>query len=345
MTDIETPRMRAIAGGRRVSDAFRLTMPGLLASAIVAIAATSLSEHYAAPVMLFALLLGMALNFLSTEGRCVAGIDFSAKHLLRWSIALLGAQMTATDLAGLGITPIVTMAAAVALTIAFGALLAPLIGLDRRVGALTGGAVAICGASAALAIAAILPKTDTSERDTAFTVIGVTALSTLAMIVYPTIATLLHFDHRAAGIFFGGTIHDVAQVAGAGFSISDETGQLATLTKLFRVMLLLPAVYILGQLFAGDRKSTGTATPAIPGFLIGFAVLAALNSMHAIPQAALPVLAQISRWGLVIAIAAMGMKTSLRAVATLGFRPVLLLVAETVLLAAMVIAAIVWLPG
>ncbi|ETR78339.1 membrane protein [Afipia sp. P52-10] len=345
MTDIETPRLRAFAGGRRIGDILRLTMPGLLASVVVAIAATSLSEHYAAPVMLFALLLGMALNFLFEEGRCVAGINFAAKHVLRWSIALLGAQMTAADLGSLGVAPIGTMVAGVAVTIAFGALAAPLLGLDRRVGALTGGAVAICGASAALAIAAILPKTETSERDTAFTVIGVTALSTLAMIIYPAIAAALHFDHRAAGIFLGGTIHDVAQVAGAGFSISDETGHLATLTKLFRVLLLLPAVYVLGLMFAGGQSEGVRATPAIPGFLIGFAALAALNSLHAIPQAALPVLAQVSRWGLVVAIAALGMKTSIRAVAKLGFRPVLLLVAETLLLMLLVIAAITWLPG
>jgi uncharacterized integral membrane protein (TIGR00698 family) len=345
MTDIETPRVRALASGRRISDAFRLYMPGLLASATVAIAATSLSEHYTAPVMLFALLLGMALNFLSEEGRCVAGIDFAAKHVLRWSIALLGAQMTAADLSSLGAAPVGTMVVGVAATIAFGALTAPLLGLDRRVGALTGGAVAICGASAALAIAAILPKTETSERDTAFTVIGVTALSTLAMIIYPAIAAALHFDHRAAGIFLGGAIHDVAQVAGAGFSISDETGHIATLTKLFRVLLLLPAVYLLGLMFAGGRSEGARATPAIPGFLIGFAVLAALNSLHAIPQAALPTLAQISRWGLVAAIAALGMKTSIRSVAKLGFRPVILLVAETILLMLLVIAAILWLPN
>jgi uncharacterized membrane protein YadS len=76
-------------------------------------------------------------------------------------------------------------------------------------------------------------------------VIGVTALSTIAMVIYPLIIALFHLDHAAIGVFLGGTIHDVAQVVGAGFTVSEETGNVATFTKLLRVAMLLSVVVAL----------------------------------------------------------------------------------------------------
>ena len=95
-------------------------------------------------------------------------------------------------------------------------------GFQSLFGLLSGGATAICGASAALALAAALPAHPLKERATLFTVVGVSALSTLAMIVYPMIAHALGLDSRAAGVFLGATIHDVAQVVGAGYSMSQR---------------------------------------------------------------------------------------------------------------------------
>src|SRR5262245_953586 len=199
-------------------------IPGLLASAVIAVAAAFLSQHYGVPVMLLALLLGMAFHFLSQEGRCVVGIDIAAKHILRIGVGLLGAQVTLDQVVGLGAGPVLLAIFAVVLTIGFGVAMARLMRLDNRLGLLTGGAVAICGASAALAIASVLPKDGNAQRDTIFTVIGVTTLSTVAMILYPIVAALLHLDRAATGIFLGATIHDVAQVVGAAFSLSQEAG-------------------------------------------------------------------------------------------------------------------------
>ena len=72
----------------------RTLFPGLLACGVVAAASTFLSEHYGAPVMLFALLLGMAMNFLSGEGPCAPGIEFAARQVLRFGVALLGLRIT-----------------------------------------------------------------------------------------------------------------------------------------------------------------------------------------------------------------------------------------------------------
>ena len=315
--------------------------PGVLVSLIIAVAATFLSEHYGGPVMLFALLLGMAFYFLSQEGACVAGIEFASKRILRVAVGLLGAQITIGEIMKLGATSVVLVIVAVTLTIFFGVLSARAAGLSRPFGILTAGAVAICGASAALAISSVLPKTETHERDTAFTVIAVTALSTMAMIIYPLIVALFHLDHAAIGVFLGGTIHDVAQVVGAGFSVSEETGNVATFIKLLRVAMLVPVVMVLSFLFRADN--TTKEGQKLPGFLVVFVVLVVISSLGVIPAPILAVLKSVSRWCLVTAIAALGMKTSLKAMADVGGRAIALIVAETVFLAVLVLVIVVWL--
>ena len=314
--------------------------PGVLVSVIIAVAATFLSERYGGPVMLFALLLGTAFYFLSQDGPCAAGIEFASKRVLRVAVGLLGAQITISEIMKLGPMPVVMVVAAVTLTILFGVAGARVAGVERPFGILTAGAVAICGASAALAISSVLPKGENHERDTVFTVIGVTALSTMAMIVYPIIIAFFHLDHAAIGVFLGGTIHDVAQVVGAGFSVSDETGNVATFTKLLRVAMLLPVVVILSFIYRAHN--TTQAGRRLPGFLVVFAVLVVVNSLGIIPLPALAALKGISRWCLVTAIAALGMKTSLKAMADVGGRAIGLIVAETVFLALLVFAFVLW---
>src|SRR5208282_5249909 len=116
-----------------------------------------------------------------------------------------------------------------------------------------------------------LPKNENSERDTILAVVLVTALSTLAMILYPALATVIGLNHVRAGVFLGGTIHDVAQVVGAGYTISPQTGDIATYVKLLRVTMLLPVVFTIAVVVArapGAAKSG--PRPPVPLFLLGF---------------------------------------------------------------------------
>lgn len=321
-----------------VNARLRSAAPGLAVLAVVAIAATFLSAQFRMSAMLFALVLGMFLNFLAEEGRCRAGIHLASTLVLRTGVALLGLRITLDQVVALGWGNVALVASALAATLLAGVLLGRLFGLGAAFGTLTGGAVAICGASAALAIASILPKHLNAERDASFTVIGVTALSTVAMIVYPIAVQAFGLDHHAAGVFLGGTIHDVAQVVGAGYSVSPEAGDTATIVKLFRVAMLLPACFVIGiALHAGGGKAARSA-PILPWFVVVFAVLVVLNSVGWLSMPVVSAGSEVSRWCLVIAMAAIGMKTSLRALADMGIRPVALVVAETLFLAVLVMA-------
>ena len=165
-----------------------------MVSVVIAVAAQFLAEHYGAPAMLMALLLGMAFNFLAEEGNCVAGIDYSARTILRLGVALLGVRISAELLVGLGPELIALVIVAVLATIGIGLLGARVLGRGWRLALMTGGSVAICGASAAMAIAAVLPRNQHSERNLLFTVLSVTVLSTLAMIAYPIISQVFELE-------------------------------------------------------------------------------------------------------------------------------------------------------
>ncbi|HYB10547.1 MAG TPA: putative sulfate exporter family transporter, partial [Alphaproteobacteria bacterium] len=313
---------------------------GVLASVVIAMAATFLSGRYGGPVMLFALLLGMPFHFLSLEGRCVAGINIAARMILRIGVGFLGARITISQIVSLGWKPFLSVICATLLTILVGAGIARAFKLQRDFGLLTGGATAICGASAALAIGTVLPRDRTSERDIIFAVIGVTTLSTLAMILYPLVAAVFHLSYVDQGVFLGGTIHDVAQVVGAGYSVSQQTGDVATVVKLLRVSMLLPVVLGLSLFLPGAARPAGTQALPVPGFLLGFAALVVLGSLGVIPAVVRDGLASISQWCLVIAIAALGMKTSIKALVQVGLRPIVLMVAETLFLAIFVLLVI-----
>ncbi len=318
----------------------RSLAPGVAICLVIGFAAMFLSDNYGAPVMLFALLLGLGFHFLSEEGPTVAGIQFASRDILRLGVALLGARITIGDITDLGWQSVVLVFAAVGSTIIFGAFFARVLGLSRENGLLSGGAVAICGASAALALSSVMPRHPNLERDTMITVIGVTTLSTIAMVAYPAFISGFGFDPHTAGIFLGATIHDVAQVVGAGYSISIEAGDTSTIVKLLRVAMLVPVVVAFGYLLKAPRAPDTPRQPILPWFLIGFLLLVLITSTGFVPQMVTDALSATSRLCLITAIAALGIKTSFQKLAVVGWRPVALMVAETIFIAAIVLAAI-----
>jgi uncharacterized integral membrane protein (TIGR00698 family) len=327
----------------RIHSQTRVLAPGFIVSLIVAAAASFLSEHYGAPVMLFALLLGMALNFLAGDGVCKAGIEFTARTVLRLGVALLGMRITLEQMAALGWKPVALVVMLVLVTIGVSVIAAKALGFQRLFGMLTGGATAICGASAALALAAALPHHPQKERATLFTVIGVSALSTTAMILYPMIANALSLSPQLAGIFLGATIHDVAQVVGAGYSLSTETGDTATVVKLMRVAMLLPVILCAAMITRRQGLDTsGKRPPLLPWFAVGFLLLAGINSTGWVVPAVQGAVNELSRWSLVVSISALGMKTQLKELVAVGIKPILLMVGETVFLAVLVLLVLHW---
>jgi uncharacterized integral membrane protein (TIGR00698 family) len=318
--------------------------PGLIFALIVAAAANFLSEHYTAPVMLYALLLGMTLNFLTEAPRSRPGIEFASKALLRIGVALLGLRIGWDQVTALGWMPVVMVVLIVTVTIGVSVLLAKAMGFSPLFGFLSGGATAICGASAAMALSAILPAHEKKEQATLFTVIGVSALSTIAMIAYPLIARATGLNDHQAGMFIGATIHDVAQVVGAGYAISPDAGDTATIIKLLRVAMLLPVILVAGYVTRNQSAPDAKRPPLLPWFVVGFVLLMVVNSINILPHPIVEAGDIVSRWCLITAIASIGIKTRLGEIVKLGIKPVLLMFAETILLAIMVLLVLKFSP-
>jgi len=310
---------------------------------MVSLAAGFVASLHRGPQLLYALFFGVCFHYLHDHERTRPGIDWCGKSLLRIGIALLGARITVAQISTLGWSTVGIVVAAVATTIAVGVLLARLLGMTTSQGLLSGGATAICGASAALAISAVLPRSREQERFTLVVVVGVTSLSTLAMLLYPSIARALELSPTLAGLFLGGTIHDVAQVIGAGYLMGPVTGDHATIVKLLRISTLAIVVAGVSMSALSQRRAVahdGPHPPLLPGFLQCFAALVALNSLGWIPQAVQSSLGEVSRASLVVAIAALGIRTSLTALLQAGWRCVVLLLLETFWLTGLMLGAV-----
>ncbi len=329
---------------------------GALICALVALAATFLSSQLGGPQLLYALLLGMSLNFLATDERIKPGIDACSRHVLRLGVALLGARITVEQVTQLGGSTALTVALGVLTTVALGLLLARVLRRPVDEGLIAGGSVAICGASAALAVASVLPPTKDNERFTLLVVAGVTLLSTLPMVLYPPIAQAMAqwqgWSVHDSGVFLGATIHDVAQVVAAAALIDGgghhEATATATIVKLFRVLLLVPLVFVVAALASLRHQHSGGVSTAIggqrlvPGFLLGFVALVAINSAGWVAEPVSTAAAHASRACLVLAIAAIGIKTQIADLLKLGWVPVAMIVSETVWLALWVLLSHPW---
>ncbi len=320
---------------------WRDVLPGLSVVAAGTLAAGFIADRYGPPLTLMALLMGLALNFLARQPQLASGLTLASRSLLRWGIVLLGLRVTFGQIADLGLATLAAIAGTVAVTIIFAVMAAKRLGFDRWFGMLAGGAVAICGASAALAIATTLGPRRATQAQLTVVLVGIAAVSAAAMILYPVAAQMIGLSDVQAGILLGGAIHDVAQALGAGYSFSDAAGHTAAIVKLTRVALLGPVLLVM-TLFL-PRGERGRPSEGVPWFVVGFFAVAALNSVVNIP-------AQIVHAGdaaasalLAMAVTAVALRSPLAQIQSLGWRPLaVILVSSAGLLGCALLVALLF---
>ena len=327
--------------------------PGVAVAAVVAalgyLVASLIAPIVPVPAMVTALIIGIALNPIAARPSTNPGTKFCVHTVLRWAVALMGLRIGLSDIAVLGAPAAILIIAAMAITIVSGFLFARWYGQTPEFGALVGVGTGVCGASATLAVSTVLPNYPGKQADIAFTVVAVNAFATLAMVIYPPICIVLDFDPQITGIMLGGTIHDVAQVAGAGYAISSAVGNAAIIVKLFRVFLLLPIVLCVGSYFNRRGGLQAEARVAVPLFAIVFLILCALNSTISMFPSVVPeyseardLLVSASNWGLLLAIGALGLSTSVKQVLGLGWRHIGTAAATTFVILATVTAGLLF---
>lgn len=308
--------------------ALAIYAPGLVLVAVITAAAYGIRHlPFMSPLspMILAIFIGMLFaNVVGNNPSASAGISLSGKRMLRLAVALLGLQISFAQMAEIGVRGVSLAALALASTFLFTIWVGRLLGVDRNLSQLLAAGTSVCGASA---IAAANAVTGADDEDVSYAVACITLFGTIAMFLYPFLNLLAGLSGHVYGLWVGLSVHEVAQVVGAGFQGGAEAGEIAVVTKLTRIMMLAPLIVALSVLVARPSLQTagkGKQTPLVPFFVVGFVVLAALNSFGFVPEfirspivVATPVL-------LTAAMAALGLGTSVSKLRQHGLPPLLL---------------------
>jgi uncharacterized integral membrane protein (TIGR00698 family) len=310
-------------------------LPGLALSLLLAEMAVQVqrASGIAAlnPVVL-ALLAGMGLRAaFGLPDWLRPGTAFAVRPVLRAAIVLLGLQITGQQLLSLGGGALALACGAVALTIPFTIWLGRRLGVSAPLAQLIGAGTGICGASAIIAANQVAQG---KQEEVAYALAIVTLCGTTALLLYPGLGALLALPPRTYGLWAGASIHEVVQAVGAaaaGGPLAVETG---TITKLARVVLLAPAVLVLGAWVrrGGDAR---TLRAPVPWFAFGFLAMVAFASTRAVPPAVIGGTRFAVPLMLSAAVAALGLHTDLRVLRAHGLRPLLLGLGASLFVAAL----------
>ncbi|WP_010139358.1 YeiH family protein [Oceanicola sp. S124] len=295
-------------------------LPGILLALVLAGAAMALSGGLGLALLsplILAMGLGMAGRvLLGPLAAAEPGLRFARQHLLRAAIILLGFRLTLAEVGSLGLGVALAVAGTLAATFLLTRVLGRWLGVPAPLAELIAAGSAVCGASAIVACNTV---TRGRDEDVAYAMACVALFGSLGMLACPVLAGPLGLDPRAYGLWTGASLHEVAQVMGAGFALGDEAGTVATLAKLFRVALLAPLVLMLGA----GRRAGGTRPP-MPWFVLGFLAAMVVNSLVPLPAVLLAGAAQLSAVLMAMALAALGLGTDLGQLRRRGVRPLLL---------------------
>lgn len=308
---------------------------------ILLVALFSMSAFYIAEFPLFQklsfspLIIGIVIGMLYANSlrqhlpkAWVGGILFCTKTLLRWAIVFYGFRLTFQNLLDVGLAGVVTAVLVVGLITTIGYFIGKWMGIDRDIAILTSVGSAVCGAAAVLGMEPVL---NSKPYKSAVAVSTVVLFGTTAMFLYPYLFRmgLFDLDPTQMGIFTGGTIHEVAQVVGAGKAISSEVADTAIIVKMIRVMMLAPLLLLFSLMLAKRREVSEDGTVAkskitIPWFAFGFIAVIGFNSLNLLPANVVGTINSLDTFVLTMAMTALGMETSIAKMKGAGVKPLVL---------------------
>ncbi len=273
------------------------------------------------------------------DAKLAPGVQFSAKTVLEIAVVLLGAAVDLPALFKGGPALLGMVAGAVTLSLIVSSLIGRLCGLGKKLATLVAVGNSICGNSA---IAAVAPVIGAGSAEVASSIALTAVLGVAVVLTLPLLIPLLHFNEYQYGVLAGMSVYAVPQVLAATLPVSAVSGEIGTLVKLVRVLLLGPVVFFYSLSSGGAKRDDEgfRLTNYIPGFILGFMILAMLRSTGLLPAAIADPLREISRWLTVAAMAALGLGVDLRAVGKVGPRVALAVFCSLVFLVGLSIVLI-----
>lgn len=336
-----------------------MNLPGLLLATAIAIAAYELHDLLGLPIdsMLIAIVIGMVIrNVVGLRERFLPGVKTAVTSLTSIGIVLMGAKLDFRDMARTSTTALAISVVCVGVALALTIAMCKKLGVTEKLGTLIGIGTAICGSSA---IAVAAPVIEADERDTAFAITTVTLFGMIAVFVLPVLGGVMNLDEPSFGVWAGTSVHAVPQVVAAGFAYGPTAGEVATIVKLARVLLLAPVVIGLGVWYGRRKRAQRIAhvtriaafTTLVPPFILGFLALAIANTLQLLPDFTLhlrdsflwqagdrpivlaKLVTQLSTFLLTISMAGVGLGVDLRGLARIGLGALYVGFASSVVLA------------
>jgi uncharacterized integral membrane protein (TIGR00698 family) len=328
--------------------AVRALIPGLAAAAALAFAAMWLADlpwvrnaaHVSA--LLLVILLGMAWKSLAkVPDALLPGIRLAQRPVLRWAVAGLGFRLSLAQLRAIGGPALIVVAISTAAALLFGWWVSRRLGLPEKLGLLLGVGGAICGASAVVAADSVVQG---EKRDSALAIATITLLGTLGIVIYPLLARPLAMSQTLFGVWDGASLHEMAQVVAAGFTVGEEAARVATVVKLARIALLAPVVLYLGWSLRHRHREAGQAHVApVPWFLVLFLAFTLLNSTDWIAKSVIEKIQRADLWLLCVGMAGVGLQAGLADLRSAGMKPIAAAALQWVFLAALSFTLARWL--
>ncbi len=314
---------------------------GILFTGILAIIANSVSTLIPNQLIsggVFAMLLGMALNpFVSKIPTLKDGFNFTSKKLLKLSIILMGLSLSFSQVLEVGKFSIIVMSFTLVSAFGGGYLLGKLFGMDWKLSSLISAGTGICGGSA---IAAIAPVIEAKDSDIAYGISATFIFDIVMVILFPIMGRYFMMSDMGYGLWAGTAVNDTSSVVAAGYAFSDAAGQFAVIVKLTRTLSIIPVVLIFSFINTRIEMKKKAALSAqtrtmdysrekvdlnkiFPWFILLFLAMVAIKSTGIVPLALSSGLTGLSKFLMVMALGAIGLKTNFAHVAKSGFKPML----------------------
>lgn len=308
-------------------------LPGLGACVAIGAAAWCMAKYIPVAGKLiggpvFAILLGMILAFVKRPACFQAGITFSGKKILQYSIIFLGFGMDIMTVLKTGGQSLAVMLCTIAASLLTAYLVGRALKVDGNTSILIGVGTSICGGSA---IAATAPVIDADDKEVAYSISTIFLFNILAVFIFPALGRVFGMSDTGFGVWAGTAINDTSSVVAAGFSFSDAAGEMATIVKLTRTLMIIPITLILALWRTRKVEKTDEAqginyslAKIFPWFVLGFLATAIFNSVGILPPAASNFLNEFGKFGIMVAMAGIGLNTNVKSLFKNGMRPIAL---------------------
>jgi uncharacterized integral membrane protein (TIGR00698 family) len=309
-------------------------IPGFTITLLIALCARWIESLLPLPLIgdsIIALFIGMAINQIKKPSKILeAGLKFTSKKILKFSIVLLGASLSIGTILNVGRMSLTVMLFTLLTCFGAGYFIGKWLGLDWKLSNMISAGTGICGGSA---IAAIAPVIEAEDRDIAYAMSATFLFDMIMIVLFPIMGHMIGLSNIAYGLWAGTAVNDTSSVVAAGYAFSEAAGNFATMVKLTRTLSIIPTVLIFSLINArinvknSDKSDTRSQkvkiTSLFPWFILAFVGMSLINSVGLFSITVSTGLKDISKFLMVSSLAAIGMNTDFKEMKKSGINPMI----------------------